>query len=179
MRWFDEPPCLQLDVKESTPTRLFLTGPTTRARLEGGATAAVGSTFAGMGLRFLRLPIPGPFKLVPLVFTAAGAGLTALGATTALASASLEVTRAGLTLRWKVPTRDERALELPAERLEALEVTAHAHSERSTFGGLAREVYQYRLVAVTKDGRATPLEWFPTRAQAELRQKAVTAVLRG
>ncbi len=176
MRWFDAPPCTQLDVKETSPGRLFCTGPSAGTRVAGGATAAFGSVFAGVGLRFLRLPIPAPFKLIPLAFAAIGGGVAALGATAAFSSCSLEVTRAALTLKWKVPGLGEHSLVLAAADVEGFEVTTHARASSSDFGD-RHEVVEYRLVAVTKNGRALPFESFGTRTQAELRRRTVTLLL--
>jgi hypothetical protein len=174
MRWFDAPPCVPLDVAESTPKRLLLTGPTKGARFTNGATAAMGGFFAGVGLRFLRLPLPAPFKVVPLLFTAVGGGMAALGATAAFSSCSLEATKRGLTLTWKPLALAERSLHVAAKDLEAFEVTTHTHSTRDTFGD-ERAAHEFRLVLVTKDGRAIALEPFFTRTQAAQRQKQLEA----
>jgi len=176
VRRLDSPPCVPLEVAEASPKRLLLTGPTKGARFTHGATAAMGGFFAGVGLRFLRMPLPAPFKVVPLLFTAVGGGMAALGATTAFSSCSLEITRKGLTFTWKPLALAERTLHVAAKDLEAFEVTTHTHATRDTFGD-ERAVHEYRLNAVTKDGKALPLEPFLTRAQAELRRKDVEARL--
>lgn len=177
MRWLDTPPCAPLDVKEQSASRVLLTGPSATSRLTGGVTAAAGSAIAGFGLRLLRLPIPGPARLVPLAFTAVGGGVAALGAVTALSSCSLEASPTGLTITWKVPLRDERRLQLERDSLAALEVTTH-HFEGSQEGaGRGMRTYEFRLVAVTKDGRAVELEVFGTRAQAELRRDTLSKAL--
>jgi hypothetical protein len=67
MRWLDEPPAVGLNVEHEAPGVLHLTGPTTSDRVKGGAVAAFGAGFTAFAVPFLRLPIPGPFKLVPLV----------------------------------------------------------------------------------------------------------------
>lgn len=174
MRWLDTPPYPRLDVKLNTADRLVLTGPGVEERLAGGATAAFGGVFASVGAGFLRLPVPAPFKLIPLAFTAIGAGVAALGATAALASCSVEVQRGqGLTLRWKIPTQPERVLHLAPAELEGFEVTRHAHAR----GEHSDEVsVEYRLVAITRDGRAFPFERFATHTQAGLRKRAVEAL---
>lgn len=178
MRWLDQPPCVPLDVAEATDTRLVLRGPTVGARAVSGANAAMGGLFAGVGLRFLRLPLPGPLRLVPLGFAAVGGAMAALGAGRALARASVEVTPDGITWRWKVPAFDERSHHVPAAEIAALEVTKHSYTERSTTLGTDYQVYEHRLVVVTRDGRATPIDTHGTHAQAELRRKAVEAALR-
>ncbi|MFZ5441369.1 MAG: hypothetical protein ACOZQL_15280 [Myxococcota bacterium] len=175
MRWFDTPPCPSYEVTTSTPERLLLSGPSRAQRLAGGATAAFGSVFAGMGLRIARLPMPAPFKLVPLAFAAIGGGVTALGGAAALAQASLEVSRDALVLKWKLPGLPEKERRLATRDLAALEITTHAH-EGSELGS-AHRVYEHRLVVVTKDGAAVELESFGTRTQAELRQRAVEAII--
>ncbi len=177
MRWFDSPPCPQMEVTFSSDDRLTLKGPSTAQKVVGGATAAFGGVFAAVGAGFLRLPIPVPFKLIPLAFTAIGGGIAALGAGTALASCSLEAKRGdGLTLRWKIPARAEKSLRLQPQELEAFEVTDHAHTHSDDFGG-ARTVMEYRLSAITKDGRAYAFESFGTRTQARLRKEALDKLL--
>jgi hypothetical protein len=178
MRWLDTPPCAPMDVTEASAARVRLTGPAASSRLTGGFAAAAGTAIAGVGLRLLRLPIPGPARLVPLAFTAVGGGVAALGAVEALSSCSLEATREGLTVRWKVPLREERTLQVPATELAALEVTTHHFegAQQVRFGRGVR-TYEFRLVAVTRDGRAIELETFATRAQAALRQQVLGRAL--
>jgi hypothetical protein len=168
-----------MDLAQSTKTTLTLTGPSTAARLAGGASAAFGGVFAAMSLRFLRLPIPAPFKLIPLAFTAIGAGVAAVGTSTALSSCSVEAKRgAGLTFRWKLPGLEERSLTLPSRELESFEVTTHEH-HRSNDYGPDDVVTEYRLVALTRDGRALPFESHGTKTQANLRKVALEKVLLG
>ena len=177
MRWFATPPCPRMDLAQSTKTLIRLTGPSTAARISGGATAAFGGVFAAMSLRFLRLPIPAPFKLIPLALTAIGAGAAAAGASTALASCSVEAKRgAGLTFRWKLPGLEERSLTLRTKELESFEVTTHEH-HRSNDYGPDDVVTEYRLVAITRDGRAFPFESHGTRTQANLRKAAFGKLL--
>ena len=177
MRWFDSPPCPRMDVTLSTDDRITLTGPGTAQKVAGGATAAFGGVFATVGAGFLRLPIPAPFKLIPLAFTAIGAGVAALGASAALSKCSVEAKRGeGLTIRWKIPAREERSLRLPTNELEAFEVTDHAHNHSDDLGG-SSTVMEYRLVAITKDGRAFAFESFGTRTQARLRREAFEKLL--
>lgn len=166
-----------MDVTHASEERLTLQGPSTTARVAGGATAAFGGVFAAFGLGFLRAPIPAPFKLIPLAFTAVGAGVAALGASTALASCGAEVQRGeGLTLRWKLPGFAERTLRLRPEELEAFEVTEHTHRSSNEFGP-DDVTSEFRLVAIARDGRAFPFEAHGTRTQAQLRQAAVEKVL--
>ncbi|MEW5739734.1 MAG: hypothetical protein AB1938_12455 [Myxococcota bacterium] len=176
MRWIDTPPCVSLEIAEESPGRLLLKGPSKGARFVSGANAAVSGLLAGVGLRLLRLPIPGPFKLIPLAFAAVGGGLAAYGAATALSDVSLDVDKDGLTAKWKAPALSEKSLHLAAKELAGFEITTHAHTARDTFGD-ERAVYEHRLVVVTNDGRALPLESFFTRTQAELQQRAIEARL--
>ena len=176
MRWFDSPPCARMELKFTSEDHLELTGPSTGSLVMGGATAVFGGVFATFGLRFLRLPIPLPFKLIPLAFTAIGGGIAAAGATAALSSCTVEAKRGeGLSLRWKVPLRDERTLRLRPEELQGFEVTEHAH--RSDDNGFDRVTMEFRLVAVAKSGRAIEVESFGTRMQAQLRLSALQKIL--
>ena len=173
MRWFDSPPCTRLDLTFTSDDRLALSGPSADARVMGGATAAFGGVFAGMSLRFLRLPIPAPLKLIPLAFAAVGGGLGALGAASAFSSCKVEAKRGdGLTFRWKLPLREERSLRLHPGELEGFEVTEH--EQRQSGDSVARE---YRVVAVTKVGWAVEVESFGTRTQAQLRKEAFKKIL--
>ena len=176
MRWLDTPPCVPLEIAEARGERLILRGPTTGARAVSGANAAMGGLFAGVGARFLRLPLPGPVKLVPLAFTVVGGAMAALGAGKALARVSIEVSREGLTWRWKLPALDERSLHVAAADIAALEITKHAHRETTT-ADRDYQVFEFRLVVITRDGRATPIDTHGTHAQAELRRQAVAARL--
>ncbi len=178
MRWFDSPPCPRMDVTLNTDEHIALTGPGTAQKVAGGATAAFGGVFAAVGAGFLRLPIPAPFKLIPLAFTAIGSGVAALGASAALAKCSVDAKRGeGLTLRWKIPAREEKSLRLKPQQLEAFEVTDHAHTSSDEYGGGRSTVMEYRLVAITRDGRAFEIESFGTRTQARLRKEAFEKVL--
>lgn len=177
MRWFDSPPCPQMDVSHASDERLALKGPSAGARVAGGATAAFGGVFATMGLRFLRLPVPGPFKLIPLAFTAIGAGVAAVGASTAFAECSVEAKRGeGLTLRWKLPALAEHSVHLGPDALAAFEVTSHAHRSSNEYGP-DDVTMEYRLVAIARDGRAFAFESHGTRTQAELRKGAFERIL--
>lgn len=177
MRWFDTPPCPTLDATLISDERISLRGPSTGARVAGGATAVFGGVFGTIGASFLRLPIPLPFKLIPIVFTAIGGGVAAAGSAAALSRCSVEAARGeGLTLRWKLPLRDEQTLVLRSEELSEFEVTEHAHDSSDDFGNEHR-VMEFRLVAITKDGRAFAFEAHGTRAQARLRKEAFEKVL--
>lgn len=178
MRWFDAPPCVPLDVIEATGERLLLRGPTAGARAVGGFNAAMGGVAAAVGLRLLRLPLPGPLKLVPLGFAAVGGVMAAVGASRAVSQVSVEVTARGLDFRWRLGLLPERTLHVESGQLAALEVKTHAHAERSSRFGEGSEVYEYRLVAVTKDGRVLAIDTHGTNAQAELRKQAIDARLR-
>lgn len=178
MRWFDTPPCPSYEISQSAPSRLLLRGPSKAHRLGGGVAAAFGGVFTSMALPFARLPVPMPFRLVPLALAAAGGAITAVGGAAALSSASLEVTRAGLTMRWKLPGFAEKVVRVSASEIAGLEVTTHAHRTSSDFGGDDR-VIEHRLALVTRAGDALELESFHTRLQADLRKQAVEAVLGG
>ena len=165
-----------MDLKFTSDDRLELTGPGAGARVMGGVTAAFGGVFATMSLRFLRLPIPLPFKLIPLAFTAIGGSVAAAGATAALSSCSIEARRGdGLTLRWKVPLREERSLRLHPEELQDFEVTEHA--QHSNNDGFERVTMEFRVVAIMKAGGAVEVEAFGTRTQAQLRVAALKKIL--
>jgi hypothetical protein len=165
-----------MDLAGSTDEFIKLTGPTAGSRMVGGATAAFGGVFATVGAGFMRLPIPLPFKLIPLAFTAIGTGIAAVGTSAALSACSVEVKKGqGITASWKLPLRDERSFHIPLDKLEAFEVTDHAHEQRDDYG--SRIVMEYRLVAVTRSGNAIGLESFGTRTQARLRKEAFEKVL--
>ncbi len=179
MRWLDSPPAAPMDVVVETPARLELKGPSTVARLGDGAGVAFGGLFAAMSLPFLRLPFPGPFRLVPLAFAAVGAGVAAVSASRALGSCALAASREeGLVLGWQLPGFTERVRRVPPAQLAALEVTAHHQTHEHEFGANLTTT-TWRLVAVTTAGEALALETFATRAQAQLRRAAVEARVRG
>lgn len=178
MRWIDSPPCVPLDIAEETAARLLLRGPGAGARAVGGVNAAIGGVVAAAGLRMLRLPLPGPLKLVPLAFAGVGGVMAAFSATRALSQVSVEATRTGLTFRWRLGALPERSLHLATSDVAALEVTAHSRSERTSGFREPSEVYEYRLVAVTKDGRSLPIDTHGTHAQADLRKQAFEARLK-
>lgn len=184
MQWLSTPPCPRMEVKVSDPEHgvLELTGPAFEERVISGAAAAFGAGFTAFALRFLRLPIPPPFKVVPLVLTAAGAGITALGASGATAQHSVRIERGrGISFRWRFGPRGFRTLHLPAEEIEEFEVTTHeVASSNNEFGfsaGSRPSRTVYRLVVVTKDGKAWNLESFGTRAQARLRKERIEEIL--
>jgi hypothetical protein len=168
-----------MEVTQSADGLIVLKGPTAGTKVLGGATAAFGGVFATVGAGFLRLPIPLPFKVIPLAFTAIGAGIAAAGTSAALSACSVEAKRGhGLTFRWKLPLREERSLELRSEELEAFEVTEHSHSTTDSFGN-DNLVLEFRLVVVTKAGRAVGVDSHGTRTQARLRKEAFEKVLLG
>lgn len=181
MQWLSSPPCTRLKVKVSEPAQglLELTGPALPTRLMGGAVAAFGATFAARTAPLLRLPIPFPFKLVPLTLAAVGGGLSVAGAMTATATCSVRVERKeGLTFRWHVRPFAPREHHVPPEEVAAFEVTRHvfSHPSREDFGS-DRTSVTYRLVLVTKAGEALPMEEFGTKAQATLRKETLEQVL--
>lgn len=153
----------------ATVDRLVLVGPSQSARLAGGAATTLGGLFAGVGLNLLRHGVPGPLKLLPLAFTAVSGGLVAAGAPTALGGCSVEVSRAGVTLSWKLPVRAARTVRLAAAQIETVEVITHAHSDL----GPRHQSLEYRLAVVTTAGHRLPFETHGSWAAAEARRLEV------
>lgn len=183
MQWLSSPPCTRMKVKVSDRERgvLELVGPALPARLVGGAAAVFGAGFTARTLPFLRLPIPFPFKLIPLTMAAVGSGLTLAGAIAASASCSIQFERKkGLTFRWHVRPFAPRERLVPPSDMADFEITRHVHEYTSpsddSFSGSRTQVV-YRLVLVTQAGEALPFEEFGTRAQATLRKEAIAEVL--
>ena len=181
MQWFSSPPCTRMKVRVSERGQgiLELTGPALPARLMGGAAAVFGAGFTARTLPFLRLPIPFPFKLIPMTMAAVGSGLTLAGAIAASATCSVHIERKkGITFRWHLrPFAPRERQVLPADMAD-FEVTRHVYTSPSndSFGDSRTQVV-YRLVLVTKAGEALPFEEFGTRAQATLRKEAIAEVL--
>lgn len=181
MQWLSSPPCTRMKVKVSDRERgvLELAGPALPARLVGGAAAVFGAGFTARTLPFLRLPIPFPFKLIPLTIAAVGSGVTLAGAIAASATCSVRIERKkGLTFRWHVRPLAPRERQVPPADMADLEITRHVYTsvEKDSFAS-SRSHVVYRLVLVTKTGEALPFEEFATRAQATLRKEAITEVL--
>jgi hypothetical protein len=173
VKWLDTPPVTTFDVTSKGRTHLKLEGPTADSRVAGGIISGVGTAFAAMGLRFLRAPLPGPAKLIPLAFTALGASAAALGGAQLLSRCTIMCTRAGITFTWAVRPLKERSLEVAATDIEALEIVAEERTNETEHYTLL-----HVLMLVKKDGTAIPFESFATRAQANLRKKAIEAVTR-
>jgi hypothetical protein len=152
-------------------------------RWKGGAQAAVGGMFATIGARILRIPMPLPFKLVPLAFVGIGAGIGAAGAMTAMTEYSIVVERGkGITLRWKWGPLEPKELHIARGEIEAFEIVqAFEPRTSAAVGGVVIDgahLPGYRLVLVTKSGDAHPIEEFSTETQAKLRKKTIKRVLR-
>lgn len=175
---FAQPPCNQLKVKSSGPRVLELEGPVLFQRVAGGVTAAFGAGFAAVALSFLKAPFPGPFKVIPLVMGAAGAGISALGVFQAVSEQSVRVDAGrGITFRWKPGPLEPRELSVKAADIAALEVV-HRVDRHSTHDGAQDTTTDvYRLALVTRDGRELPLEQFGTRTQATLRKEQIERIL--
>jgi hypothetical protein len=178
MEWFSTPPWTQLELADYSDAEkglVELTGPSTLARVAGGVTVAMGAGFVATALRFARLPLPLPFKLVPLVIGAVGAGAGALGASVVTAEHSILAQRfSGLTFRWRLGPLPARTLRVKVEEIDAFELTRHlaVSSEDDS-----APTVSHRLVVVTKDGRALPIEEFGTRAQARQRKELLELAL--
>src|SRR5215467_11089654 len=94
MDYVPAPPCAPMKAKlvdeEAGRIELVLDE---SVRVRGGVQAAMGGMFATIGARLLRVPMPLPFKLVPLAFVGVGAGIGAAGALTALTEYTILVER--------------------------------------------------------------------------------------
>lgn len=177
MRWLDEPPCVALDVEHEAPGELRLRGPTTTDRVKGGALAAFGAGFAAFAVPFLRLPIPGPFKLVPLVLGAVGSGVAATGVATAAVQVRVDVTRARVRFDWKLGPVLEKSLEVPAADVAGVELRQEVQHHTSEYGFHDRTTVTWQLVLVTRAGRAVAMERFSLELQAKLRKEQVERAL--
>ena len=173
MIWLDTPPMTTFAVVTQTKQHVRLEGPTPSARVAAGVAGAFGATFAAMGLKLMRQPLPGPARLIPIAFTAVGAGLAARGAGGAMYRCSIDAKKAGLTLSWSVPPVLNKTLDFPWKDIEDLEINSKEVGSRDELSTLV-----YTLTLVKKDGLAIPLESFGTRAQANLRKKALESVTR-
>lgn len=172
MTWLDTPPLTTLAVVTSNRHHLRLEGPTPSSRVASGLTGAFGATFAAMGGRFLRGPFPFPFSAIPVVFVAVGAGLAATAAARALLRCSIDVKKSGLTFTWTVPPLPARTLEIAGADLEDLEIVSKEVGSRDELSSIV-----YQLTLVKRDGTAFAFESFGTRAQANLRKKAIEAIV--
>lgn len=173
MIWLDTPPMTTFTVVSQTKTHVRLEGPSPSARVVAGVSGAFGAGFAAMGLKLLREPLPMPARLIPIAFTAVGAGLAARGAGGAVYRASIDAKKSGLTFSWSIPPVLHRTLEIPWKDIEELEINSKEVGSRDELSALV-----YTLTLVKKDGTAMPLESFGTRAQANLRKKALESVTR-
>ncbi len=177
--WFSTPPCTSMKEKRVSPTRLELIGPGIGERLGGGLTAVVGAGVATLAARHLRGPLPSPFKVVPIIIGAAGAGVSALGAHSALSEHSVVVEAGrGVTFRWRPGPFAPHKLELKAAEVAAVEAIHGV--ERLSYGSefdRTTSVDVYRVTLVARDGRAVMMEKFYSRTQADLRVKQVERLL--
>ena len=178
MKWLDTPPCGRMDVTFANEVRLELRGPSKGTRAAGAGAAAFGATFAGVALRFARLPVPvpGAFKLIPLALGVAGGAVAALGLGTAVAHSTILVTRRGVELRWRWGPMAEKSMMVERETIAATEVESHVHESSDDWGGNTRSV-TYRLNLVRKDGTALPIEEFGLSAQAMVRKEQLDRLL--
>lgn len=173
MIWLDTPPITTFQVVSQNKHHLRLEGPTAGDRVVAGMHGAFGGTFAAMGARLLRAPLPMPYKLIPIAMTAVGAGLAARGAGGVIYKASVDAKKTGLTFEWSVGPMFKRAIDIPWKELEDLEIVSKEVGSRDELSTLV-----YVLNVVRKDGSAFAMESFGTKAQANLRKKAMEAVAR-
>jgi hypothetical protein len=184
MEWFSTPPCTRLELAEYSDAEkglVELTGSSRLARVTGGATTLMGAGFIAAALRFARPPIP---LLLPLAMGAVGVGVMSLGTSVLSAECSVRATRfSGLDFRWNLgPLSRYRSLRIKTREIEDFEVTRHESpsSDSSSAGGsdgTAAPTVTYRLVVVTKDGRAIAIEEFDTKAQARQRKALLETTL--
>ncbi len=177
MKWLDTPPCGAMDVKTATDTLLVLEGPSAMTRVAGAGAAAFGTTFASIALGVARMPIPGPFRLIPIAFTAIGGGMAALGVGTAVAKCSVRVDQTGIEQRWRWGPLAERTKTIAPADIRALEVQSQVHSGSDGFGDTRTSV-SYRLMVVTNDGVAHALEAFGLSTQATMRKEQIEKIIR-
>jgi hypothetical protein len=106
-----------------------------------------------------------------------GSGMAALGAAAAISRCSVEVRRRkGVTFRWKAGLLAEQRLEVSTDEIEAFEVTDQERTQTDDHGSVSHTI-THQLVLVRRDGKAIAFEQHRTRAQGELRRKAVENVL--
>ena len=173
MIWLDTPPMTSFAVVSQNKQHVRLEGPTASARVVAGMSGAMGGTFAAMGIRMMKQRLPMPFGLIPIAFTAVGAGLAARGAGGALYKASIDAKKSGLTFEWSIGPVFTRTIEIPWKELEDLEIVSKEVGTRDELSSLV-----YVLNVVKKDGTAFAIESFGTRAQANLRKKGLESVTR-
>ena len=173
LAFLESPPITSYEVISQNKQHLRLEGPTTGARMTSGAASAFSGVFAAVGLAMLKNPLPLPMRIVPIAFGAFGAGMAALEASKTVMSCAIDVKPKGVTLTWRWRPLPERTLEVPAKEIEELEIVSHEVGKRSEVTAI---IYQRTLVK--KDGTALPLESFGTKAQANLRKKAIEAIAR-
>lgn len=183
MEWVNEPPCTQLSVERNDPRagKLTLFGPRGGARVKSGVMAAIGTAMAATAWSFLKLPFPAPWKVIPLVMTATGGGLAALGVTGAVSDVRVEVERGkGIRFRWHPRPFPEREVFVPQGEIGSYEVKTHVVKTGDGMSSF-RETAEtsYRLMLVTRDGQAYAIEEFGLSAQAELRRDHIQRTLGG
>lgn len=166
-----------MDLKTANDGLLELEGPQVFAKAAGVGAAALGATFAVNALRFIRLPVPMPFKLIPIAIGVVGGSVAALGLTSATSKHWMRVTVDGIELRWRLGPLKEKTLTIPAAQIAAVEVESRMHTSTDD-NGFSHTSVSFRLQAVTKDGKAQALEDFGLSAQATLRKEQIERVLR-
>ena len=177
MNWLDTPPCGRMDVKTNTDGLLVLEGPSAMTRVTGAGAAAFGTTFASIALTVARLPIPGPFRIIPIAFTAIGGGMAALGLGTAVAKCSVRIDRTGIEQRWRWGPMAEKTKTIAPADIRAIEIQSQVHSGTDGFGDTSTSV-SYRVMVVTNDGAAHGLEEFGLSTQATMRKEQIERLLK-
>ena len=177
MRWLDDPPALSMNVVKETATGLELAGPTAGERAMSGVTAGMGGVFTAMGLRFLRAPLPPPFKVIPAVFTLVGAGVTALGAGAAFAKCRVRVSREGITWRWRFGPLRERTATVVAKDVKVVELKKVTHHS-SDSDGWSTTWTSWVVQAVAVDGKTRAIDDLGSEESALRRRASVEALLR-
>jgi hypothetical protein len=175
MKWIDAPPCGRMDLVTANDGLLDLEGPSVLARAVGAGAAAFGATFATTALGFIRLPVPMPFKLIPIAFGVIGGSVAALGLGSAVSKHWVRVTREGIEQRWRWGPLKERSVQVPAAQIVDVEVQSLVHTSTDDFG--SQTSVSYRLHVVTKDGKAHAIEDFGLSAQAKLRKEQIERIL--
>jgi hypothetical protein len=149
------------------------------ARVSGGLMTAAGGMAASFALKMLRLPVPLPFKLIPLGVLGVGAGVGAMGAFTAFADYTITVERGvGVTFRWKWGPRDPQELHVTPEEIEDFEIVRASHTRGVGVGPGTDEVVTHRLMLITKKGAAYGLDELATETQAKLRRRMIRRALK-
>jgi len=172
LSFLESPPITSYAIITQNKHHFRLEGPTPGARVMSGASSAFSAVFAGFGMTMWR-NLPMPMRLIPIAFTAFGGGMALLEASKAAMSCAIDARPKGITLTWRWRPLPERTLEIAAKDIEELEIVSQEVGRRNELTTIV-----YQLTLVRKDGTAIPLESFGTKAQANLRKKAIAAVTR-